>query len=41
LQIGAVIFPAEKSFCKCEQSFFRRKSHLANLQNDRSYVKNP
>jgi len=41
LQIGAVIFPAEKSFCKWEQSFFRRKSHLANLQNDRSYVKNP
>ena len=32
LQMGAVIFPAEKSLCKWEQSFFRRKSRFANLQ---------
>ena len=32
LQMGAVVFPAEKSLCKWEQSFFRRKSRFANLQ---------
>jgi hypothetical protein len=30
LLMGVVIFPAEKSFCKWEQSFFRRKSRSAH-----------
>jgi hypothetical protein len=40
LQMGAVISPAEKSFCKWEQpfykwekSFFRRKSHFVNVSS--------
>ena len=33
LQMGAVVFPAEKSFCKLEQSFFRRRSRFANVSS--------
>jgi hypothetical protein len=38
-QIGEVIFPARKSFCKLAKSFFQRANRFANLQNGWSNAK--
>jgi hypothetical protein len=32
-QMGAVVFPAEKSFGSWEQPFFRRRSRFANVSS--------